>query len=127
MAKITIVSNRIINRRTLTGRRGVRKDVKYIEFRAADGQLHGADKSCMLADREVGAISGVRHLLNVLDAEGSWSVLPNGGTLGYYEGGLNSETSLPAGTLFKTAQEGNAAASSTYYVRRPGVDYSLGL
>lgn len=126
MAKITIVSNRIINRASLTGRRGVRKGVKYVEF-CKDGQLFGADQTCMLADREVGGISGVRERIKLAGYAGVWYSLPEGGVLGYYEGGANSTSRLPRGTAFNVVQAGSAAASSTYWVQRPDVDYSLGL
>lgn len=117
----------IVNRRSLTGKTGICRDQKYAEYIDNFGLRQFAGVTCMLADREVGSISGTRQKVEIPGAEGTWYVLPNGGALGYYEGGANSVTKLPAGTVFKVVQEGNAAASATYWVRRPDVDYDLGL
>lgn len=121
-----VCQNRIIDRKALTGRTGIYRDKRYFEY-LKFGLRQFAGVTCILADREVGSISGTRERIEIEGAEGTWYVLPNGGTLGYYEGGANNVTKLPAGTIFKVVQEGNAVASATFWVRRSDVDYSLGL
>lgn len=131
--KLVLLEQYLCDIRSLTGRRGIRKGVRYLEWRnwLKPYERYGVTKSCWLVHRYEGEISGRQAPIvnrNGLSAH-NWKILPEGGEIELHTA-IDADifVELPPGTAFFTSlPHFDNPKRKTIYVRFPDVDYSIKL